>query len=588
MCVIVAFRTFDDMDSDRPRPQRDTSLAASDGALALDDHGPPPPARGGDADDEASEQGEWRRGVGQRLRTVFRRPEGSVVSGLSADLAAALGFDALWVRLGFVLLALVGGIGILLYAGLWLALVPGATSRIARLGGGAVLLGVVPIVILNADRSLIDGTPAIVVLLVGLTLALWQPTDRDRPVATAPSSTRRVSWDTPSSGTDGQSASGSGTDGSSAPDAPAPTTDSAVGNGRDDRRPFASRRDTARDRRPPSPMGRATFGLAVLIAAVGALVDELNGGRLHPEQWLGAAAIVCGLGLAIGVLRGHGRWLIVPAVVFAAVGYGGGILARAGVSLDSLQGQNWVYIDREGLSSAPDQEVGFGDTDIRIEGIPTEPVVVSSRTGVGDVRLWMRDDATVEIRGDLDDGRIRVDGEVRPERTVVVGADGPVDVTVDARVVRGDVEVTTFDAERYAEDAVGADPPIEYESPGGGVVGDPVVTIGPDPATEEGTSFLDDGQTMMTSDGTVLLSGGEALIDVDNQPVGGEFAPLGDRGFRLRTMEGEWTLVDDLLITPFGETLELDRVRVERGIVSFDDLAERGEADPSRFDGQEG
>ena len=77
-------------------------------------------------------------------------------------------------------------------------------------------------------------------------------------------------------------------------------------------------------RREPSVLGRAALGLAIAVAAVGALVDEANGGRLHPEQWLGAAAIVCGLGLLVGTLRGHGRWLIVPAVVFAGAGYGVG------------------------------------------------------------------------------------------------------------------------------------------------------------------------------------------------------------------------------------------------------------------------
>ena len=63
----------------------------------------------------------------------------------------------------------------------------------------------------------------------------------------------------------------------------------------------------------PSILGRATLGVAIAVAAIGALIDEANGGRLHPEQWLGAAAVVCGLGLLVGTLRGHGRWLIVPA-----------------------------------------------------------------------------------------------------------------------------------------------------------------------------------------------------------------------------------------------------------------------------------
>ena len=41
--------------------------------------------------------------------------------GVAALLADRLGVDALWVRIAFVLLALVGGIGVLVYGALWLA-----------------------------------------------------------------------------------------------------------------------------------------------------------------------------------------------------------------------------------------------------------------------------------------------------------------------------------------------------------------------------------------------------------------------------------------------------------------------------------
>ncbi len=45
-----------------------------------------------------------------------------ILGGVAGFLAGRLGVDPLWVRIGFVLLALAGGIGLVLYAGLWLVL----------------------------------------------------------------------------------------------------------------------------------------------------------------------------------------------------------------------------------------------------------------------------------------------------------------------------------------------------------------------------------------------------------------------------------------------------------------------------------
>ena len=55
-----------------------------------------------------------------------------ILGGVAALLADRLGIDALWVRIAFVLLALVGGVGILVYGALWLAFVVGARHRSPR------------------------------------------------------------------------------------------------------------------------------------------------------------------------------------------------------------------------------------------------------------------------------------------------------------------------------------------------------------------------------------------------------------------------------------------------------------------------
>jgi len=49
-------------------------------------------------------------------------PPERIVGGVAALLAERLDVDALWLRIGFVLLALVGGVGLVLYGALWLAI----------------------------------------------------------------------------------------------------------------------------------------------------------------------------------------------------------------------------------------------------------------------------------------------------------------------------------------------------------------------------------------------------------------------------------------------------------------------------------
>ena len=79
----------------------------------------------------------------------------------------------------------------------------------------------------------------------------------------------------------------------------------------------------------------------MLVAAVGALIDQANGGRLHPEQWLGAAAVVCGVGLVAGAFAGRALWLAVPAVLFAGTGFAAGEAARIGVHPTSIFGDEF-------------------------------------------------------------------------------------------------------------------------------------------------------------------------------------------------------------------------------------------------------
>jgi signal transduction histidine kinase len=56
------------------------------------------------------------------IRRAYRDTQQPIIGGVAAGLARHLGFPVLWVRVGFVIAAALGGFGVALYAGLWLVL----------------------------------------------------------------------------------------------------------------------------------------------------------------------------------------------------------------------------------------------------------------------------------------------------------------------------------------------------------------------------------------------------------------------------------------------------------------------------------
>lgn len=67
-----------------------------------------------------------------RAKKLYRSADDAIIGGVCSGLAAYLGVDPLWVRLGFVLLALATGFGILAYVLMWI-LVPEAKTASQKL-----------------------------------------------------------------------------------------------------------------------------------------------------------------------------------------------------------------------------------------------------------------------------------------------------------------------------------------------------------------------------------------------------------------------------------------------------------------------
>ncbi len=480
------------------------------------------PSSGEPPDDSAPGNGDHLAPRRRQIHWTLGHPDG-IVTGLSASLAQRLMIDPLWVRLAFVGSALLGGIGLFVYVGLWLAVIVGGSSVVRWIGGAIAVVGFVAPV--QSGVSFMTGPVAVIGLLVGLGLALWKPApewdrsgESDRP--TAADDPVRPIWDSPNS------------------DGGATRTDV-----RNDRPRRVVRH--VRPARPVSVLGRATLGCATIVAAGGALIDELNGGRLHPEQWLGAAGVACGVGLLVGAVRGHARWLIVPAAVLAVGGYGAGLMARVGVGPgDAFGGNEYVWVG-DG-STGPYRAVGGLDPpQISIQQVPAEPVTIDVRT-ISGVNLTVIPDVTVEIRSRL--GEVTMDRDATRERasTFTLGPAGTPDVVIDLRMARGTIRVwdqPVFDDSLESGPVVPAFPEL---------IGSDGSPAGPIVEVADGIA--------VTSDGWIILDG-EAIIDAGGAVILGNAYTPDETTLFINTSRGEYRLIGPVLFTPDGSYVDVNEIR---------------------------
>jgi phage shock protein PspC (stress-responsive transcriptional regulator) len=463
-----------------------------------------------------------------------------VVLGVAGLIAEALGVDAMWVRTGFVLLGLASGVGVVLYIGLWLALIGPRSieSSWVRYLGGVIVVAGVPLMIAAVDVEIATGPLVVLLLLVALAVVLWQPRDgrSPAPIAPLPASVRAEAPSVASVDDDIVSAELAAlVTGDDVAVADAAQTPSALAVPRV-RRPRRPRRD-------PSVLGRWTLGLALIVASVGALVDQANGGRLYPEQWLGAAVVVCGLGLLVGAVRGHARWLIVPALLLAAAGYSAGVLAGLGIGAGDTFGDRTISISGDTPGGELSTRVGAGRVWIGIDAVPDGPVTVDARVGFGNIDINANTDVAVEVRTDIDRGDAHLSGQPQNDAVMRLGPDREPDVVVLASVGLGQVNLSGYQ--------ITPTPPQGETSLLGGGSFDPLLE------THSIGTQVTDG-IGVSADGWIVLAYGEALIDPNNDVVVGDVDP---QAALVYTQMGPFFVADGIITTPGGETFGLDDLR---------------------------
>jgi phage shock protein PspC (stress-responsive transcriptional regulator) len=406
------------------------------------------------------------------------RSRDRIVAGVASGLSDALGVAPVWTRLAFVVLALFGGLGVAVYIAAWLLLPSSPQAAPPRPFRRALGLVVVPLWLLVIANDRGDGpwapfrTPYLVAgLLIGVALALWKPGSTIAPAPPAPPAV-------PAEG------------GSEAVVTSPPT---AGGGAR-------------RERPAPSPLGRIAFGLALIVAAVGTAVSQ--GSSTGVKVSFALAALVCAAGLLVGSLYGHGRWLVVPALVFAGVSVLGAATEDLGVHQSwSSSDTSWSPNDRVATPPPTDIDKGAGDTYLQFENV-TQPVAGTIRVGRGRVTISAQASVRLEVHARVGLGSISFPNEARDGyRREATYASGP----ANAPLVRYDVAVGfgEIDVYRYSKDPGPIPPKLPRPAialPPGAIASDDQGAV----VYEDGTFQLPDG-TIVLTDGTVVHPDGSRV-----------------------------------------------------------------------------
>ena len=322
------------------------------------------------------------------IRRLRRRTSDRVLGGVAAGLGDYLDVDPILIRAGFAGLMVFGGAGLALYGLGWL-LIPDAgtddsiaqnalrlmAQRTGRLGAlFLVVLGVVVLspLISNGYGGLYIQPEifwALAIALIGVVLLLPRA-ERAEP------------------GAQGLSQGGDPAD-VAPPSAPA----------------YARRPPRVRER---SPLGWYVVAAVLLIVGILGAIDIATPVTVLPGQYFGAGFLVLGLGLVVGSWWGNARGLILLGLVLAPAGFVSAFLTvplEGGFGYHAYQPQNMAELETN-------YRLVGGELWLDLTALPagTAPVSIAASAGVGRIWITVPKDATVQVAGTVEGGRLDLFG----------------------------------------------------------------------------------------------------------------------------------------------------------------------------------
>jgi phage shock protein PspC (stress-responsive transcriptional regulator) len=324
-------------------------------------------------------------------RRLVRTPDGKI-AGVAAGIGHYVGVDPTVVRIAFILLAFVGGIGILLYGVGWLVMPKGEISTLRDAGTtvdswtiGALAALVVGVGLLFGWHGFDDGFQVV----AGLALiggGIWLLV-RDRPPR-EPS----VPATTPPSPP--PSAPPEGADPVRSADETASTVET---HGAEGAEPAA----------PSSRRGAITAGVVSLLSIGAALViaGSLSGWfDASASVVLAAALVVVGAGLVLASVVGRARWLFVVGIVLTCA-----LLTAAAVEplIDDGVGEKTVApATLVQLQSRYEHGIGDFTVDLRNVALDGKTRRVEVELGIGSLTVLVPKARSLVVDAHVDAGKL--------------------------------------------------------------------------------------------------------------------------------------------------------------------------------------
>jgi phage shock protein PspC (stress-responsive transcriptional regulator) len=350
-------------------------------------------------------------------RRLTRSRDDRVLGGVASGIARYFDIDPIIVRVGFVVAAVLAGVGVLAYVAGWLLIpeddAPPSSGRRPDLRqlAGCVLLGIGLLVALGRFGFWVDEQVvwALGLIVVGAAVLWLRGRDTRGTGDAAPSSSRPPNAPVlPAPPAAPQFAT-------TAPAAPArygappivPGTPSA---------PWARpqpRPAPPRPRRPRSVLGILTICLVLIGGGIALALDSADVVDLSAAGVLGGAVALMGGALVVGAWWGRARWLVAPAVVLTLVAasfsaldvpLGGGIGER------DYQPRTFAAVDHE-------YELGIGslELDLRRVDFSGHTKTVKASVGIGELKVWVPDGVRVVLEEHLAVGELDNFSETDPD-----------------------------------------------------------------------------------------------------------------------------------------------------------------------------
>jgi len=273
-------------------------------------------------------------------KRLYRHTEDKMIAGVASGLADYVNVDPVIVRVAFVILALVGGVGLIAYGALWWLVPP--THEVSNAGedairrlkraptwvAAALLVGGVLLLASQLGAPHADVIWGLGLIALGV-LLFWQTSGRHQtvpqgagpPMPPAPPSTAGPSapYGAPARPEPAALAQppapyeARGAFAPTVPFGPAPEPGAAGGFAE----PWTPRGAQAVERprrvRERSGLGWGTVGAMLVVVGGAAVLDNAGAFDLSLAQYLALALAVLAGGLLVGTWVGRARWLALPA-----------------------------------------------------------------------------------------------------------------------------------------------------------------------------------------------------------------------------------------------------------------------------------